>query len=145
MSDYTDEEYEEVARRWRQAAGMADAIRLDAPEFVRWLKRAGYVKDYVCVSDQQLPTDKGKYDPDKRILFYRQSIWEAAEKGDPHARWTLIHEGCHAMLGHTEVRFRGATNRHSRRTRKDEIATDHLTACVLAPFEKAQYRPGMKA
>jgi hypothetical protein len=41
MVGYTDEEWEEIARRWRQAADMDDAIPLDAPEFVRWLKHAG--------------------------------------------------------------------------------------------------------
>lgn len=148
MSDYTDEEWEEIARRWRQAAGMADAIRLDAPEFVRWLKRAGYIKDYVCLPDQQLPTYEGKYEPDQGILFYRQSIWDRAERRDPHATWTLIHESCHAILGHREVRLRAdapSQNRLSRRTGKDEIATNRLTASILAPFEKAEYKLGIDA
>jgi Zn-dependent peptidase ImmA (M78 family) len=146
MADYTDEDWEEIACKWRQAAGMADAVRLDAPEFVRWVKRAGYVKDYVCVPDQQLPTCEGKYDPDQEILFYRRSIWIAGERRDPHATWTLVHEGCHAILGHKEVRLRAdasSKNLPSRRTRPDEIAANRLSASILAPFEKAEFKPGM--
>ena len=84
MVGHTDEEWEEIARRWRQAADMADAVRLDAPEFVRWLKRASYIKDYVCLPDQRLPTGKGKYDPDQEILFYRRGTWDA---GATHMRY----------------------------------------------------------
>lgn len=146
MVHFTDDEWEEIARRWRQAAEMDDAIRLDAPEFVRWLKREGYIKDYVCVPDEQLPTSEGKYDPDNGIIFYRQSIWNAGEKGDAHARWTLIHEASHFILGHKEVRFRAnalVKNRLSRRTGQDEVAVNRLTASILAPFDKAEYKPGM--
>jgi hypothetical protein len=146
MADCTDEEWEEIARRWRQAADKDDAICLDAPEFVRWLKRAGYVKDYICVPHQELPACEGKYDPDNEILFYRQSIWDAAEKCDPHAKWTLIHEACHAILGHKDVRFRAdalSKDRLSRRTALDEVAANRLTASILAPFDKAQYKLGM--
>jgi Zn-dependent peptidase ImmA (M78 family) len=146
MVDFTDDEWEEIARRWRQAASMADAVLMDAPAFVRWLKRQGYIKDYVCVPDEQLPTSEGKYDPDKGIIFYRLSIWNAGEKGDPHARWTLIHEASHVILRHKEVRFRAnasINNRLSRRTGQDEIAVNRLTASILAPFEKAEYKPDM--
>jgi Zn-dependent peptidase ImmA (M78 family) len=148
MVGHTDEEWEEIGRRWRQAAEMADAVRLDAPEFVRWLKRAGYIKDYVCLPDQRLPASKGKYDPDQGILFYRQSTWDAGEKRDPHAIWTLVHEGCHAILAHKEVRFRADVlnkNRFSWRTGQDEVAVNRLTASILAPFDKAEFKPGMNA
>jgi hypothetical protein len=143
MADLTDDQWEEIARRWRRAAGMDDALRLDAAEFVRWLKREGYIKDYVCVPDEKLPTSEGKYDPDKRTIFYRQSIWNAGERSDPHAMWTLIHEACHFILGHKEVRFRAnafSKNRLSRRTTEDEIAVmrggnwrsgRHLTGSVV--------------
>jgi Zn-dependent peptidase ImmA (M78 family) len=146
MVDFTDDEWEEIGQRWRQAASMGDAALLDAPAFVKWMKREGYIKDYVCVPDEQLSTSEGKYDPDKGIIFYPQSVWNAGEKGDPHARWTLIHEASHAILGHKEVRFRAnalSKNRLSRRTGQDEVTVNRLTASILAPFEKAEYKPGM--
>jgi hypothetical protein len=52
MAQHTDEEWEEIAREWRRAANMDSAIRLDPPAFVRWLKHAGYIKDYVVVREE---------------------------------------------------------------------------------------------
>jgi Zn-dependent peptidase ImmA (M78 family) len=146
MAQYSDEEWEEIARKWRQAAGMDHTIRLDAPNFVRWLKHAGYIKDYVCVPDQSLPEAEGKYDPDQARIFYRQSIWDAAERRHPHATWTLMHEACHAIRRHKELRYRSDTpdkGRLSRRAGPDEFEANHLTACILAPFHKADFRLGV--
>src|SRR5882724_9545823 len=106
MTEYTDEEWEEIGWKWRQAAQMDNLPRLNAPDFIRWLKHAGYIKDYVCVPDHDLAQSEGKFDPDKEIVFYRASAWRAAEDGQPHAIWTLVHEGCHAILGHKEIRLR---------------------------------------
>ena len=147
MADYTDEELEEIAHAWRKAAGVID-LRIDAPSLFAG-SSVRIHKDYVCVPDHELPSAKGKFDPDQGIIFYRQSIWDAGEKRDPHATWTLVHEGCHAILGHKEVRFRADVLSNywntSRRTGQDEIATNRLTAAVLAPFEKAEYTLGMNA
>ncbi len=93
MSSYSDEQWEAIASAWRKAANQNEAVRLNAPEFVRWLKREGYIKDYICVPDLDLPGAEGKFDPDAHLVFYRQSTWHAAEQGDPHATWTLVHEG----------------------------------------------------
>lgn len=142
MADFTDEEWEELGRKWREAAGMDHDTRINAPEFVRWLKRAGYIKDYVRVPDRELPTADGKYDPDQGIIFYRQSTWNAAERGESRAIWSLIHEASHVVLKHKELRFRSNianTNRLSRQTNKDEVDTNRLTASILAPFDKADF------
>jgi hypothetical protein len=42
MATYTDEEWEEIGSKWREAAGIADILRVDPLGFVRWMKRAGY-------------------------------------------------------------------------------------------------------
>jgi Zn-dependent peptidase ImmA (M78 family) len=146
MSRYSDEEWENIAVAWRKAAGQNDSIRLDAPEFIRWLKRAGYIKDYVCVPDSDLPRAEGKFNPDEQIIFYRQSIWDAAERGEPHATWTVVHEGSHAILKHEDVRYRLAAfekTPSSKSTGRDEFEAHRLTACILAPFDKADFKPGM--
>ncbi len=146
MSSYTDEQWEAIASAWRKAANQHEILRLNAPEFVRWLKRAGYIKDYVCVPDRDLPSAEGKFDPDVGVVFYRQSTWDAAEQGDAHSIWTLVHEGCHAILKHQEVRYRANTLQRSSSTSatgRDEFESHHLTACLLAPFDKADFKPGV--
>lgn len=58
----------------------------------------------------------------------------------------MIHEGCHAILEHKEVRFRATASnrdRFSPRAKRDEIATNRLTASILAPFDKAEFNPDM--
>jgi len=89
MAQYTDEEWEEIGREWRKAANLDDSTRLNAPAFVRWLKHAGYIKDYVCVPDADLPSH-GKYEPDEERLYFRNSSWRGTERGIPHDIWTLV-------------------------------------------------------
>jgi IrrE N-terminal-like domain len=147
MGHYTDEEWEEIGRQWRRAADVDDTIRLDAPSFIRWLKHAGYIKDYVCVPDADLPSE-GKYEPDEGKLYYRNSSWRGALRGNPHDIWTLIHEGSHAILKHKETRLRAAPSARrfaSPEINRDEIDTNRLAANILAPFDKADFKPGMTA
>ena len=147
MTDYTDEEWEEIARKWRQAAGLDDAVPFDAPAFIRWLKQAGYIRDYVCVSDADLSSE-GKYEPDENRVYFRNSTWNGALGGDPHHIWTLVHEGCHAILKHEETRLRATSTARRfepRAIRRDETHTDRLTASIVAPFDKANFRPGISA
>jgi hypothetical protein len=148
MADYSDEAWENVAARWREAAGQDGVVRLDAPSFIRWLKRSGCIKDYVCVPTADLPACEGKYEPDQDRIYYRQTTWQAAEKENSHDVWTLVHEGCHAILKHSETRLRasGANSAvRSRRAAKDEVDANRLTASLLAPFDKADFKPGVTA
>src|SRR5215831_21218403 len=106
-----------------------------SPKFVRWLKHSGYIRDYVSLPDSELPFAEGKFDPEKEIVYYRESVWQAAESGKPRASWTLIHEGCHAICKHKEVRHRANAalnlSRFSPRARREETETDRLAACIL--------------
>jgi hypothetical protein len=144
MSSHTDEQWEAIAFAWRKAANQDERVQLNAPEFVRWLKREGYIKDHVCVPDADLPPAEGKFEGG--IAFYRQSTWNAAERGHPHSIWTLVHEGCHGILKHQGVRYRANAlqrNLLSSTHGYDEFECNRLTACILAPFEKANFKPGM--
>lgn len=148
MADYSEEEWECIGSRWREAAGLNGEVRFDAPSFIRWLKRNGYIKDYVCVPTADLPTCEGKYEPDEERIYYRQTTWQGAEQGNPHDVWTLVHEGCHAILEHGETRLRASSSNkaiRSRRSAKDEVDANRLAASILAPFNKADFKPGMTA
>lgn len=145
MSNFTDEEWEDIASAWRKAANQNDSVRLNAPEFVRWLKREGYIKDFVCVADHDLPSGvEAKIDGG--VIFYRQSTWNAAEKGHPHSIWTLVHEGCHGIFKHQGPRYRASPQQRnilSTNNGRDEYEAHRLAACLLAPFDKANFKLGM--
>jgi hypothetical protein len=144
MSNYTDEQWEAIAKAWREAANQSDNVRLNAIDFVRWLKSEGYIKDYVIVPDSDLPGAAGKFEGG--VAFYRKSVWQAANEGDPRAVWSILHEGCHGIHKHEGVRYRAhAAQRKilSARSGRDEYEANRLTACILAPFDKANFKPGM--
>jgi hypothetical protein len=148
VADYSEEEWEGIGTRWREAAGLNGEVRMDAPSFIRWLKRIGYIKDYVCVSTADLPTCEGKFEPEERRIYYRQATWRGAEQENPHDVWTLVHEASHAILKHGETRLRASSPDkavRSRRGAKDEVDANRLTASLLAPFDKADFKPGMTA
>lgn len=137
MTNFADERWEDVARRWRESAGRAQDLRFNAPAFVRWMKHSGYIKDYVCVPDGDL-TSEGKYEPQEGKVYFRNSTWNGAEKGISRNVWTLVHECTHVILSHKETRLR-ASAAISRRGASDEIEAHRLTASIIAPFEKADF------
>lgn len=58
----------------------------------------------------------------------------------------LVHEGCHGILKHEGVRYRANAplrNLLSSTNGPDEHEAHRLTACILAPFDKADFKPGM--
>ena len=145
---YTDEEWEEIGRTWLRAASQGDLTRPNATQFVRWLKQESYIKDYVCVSNHQLPDTDGKFDPDEERIYYRQSVWDAAERGATRAIWTIWHEASHAIQKHQEVRFRSNVSHKSSASAsagKDEFEANRLTACLVAPFDKSNFHPNTTA
>jgi hypothetical protein len=144
MSNCTDEQWEQIAKAWREAAKQGDSIKLNVIEFVKWLKSEGYIKDYVVVPDGDLCGASGKFEGG--VAFYGKSVWQAAKGDDPRAIWTVLHEACHGIHKHEGVRYRahGVQRRVlSARTGRDEFEADRLTACILAPFEKADFKLGM--
>jgi Zn-dependent peptidase ImmA (M78 family) len=145
MSRFTDEEWEEIGRVWLRAAGQAELDRPDAIRFVKWLKQSGHIKDYVRVPNAELPKADGKFDPDSECIVYRQDIWDAAERGNPRAIWTIWHEASHAIQRHQQVRFRSSAAskaRPSASAGKDEFEANRLAACLVAPFDKSGFHPG---
>ncbi len=54
MVYYSDEDFEQLAKLLREALGLDDQIKLDVIEFLRRLKRKGYIADYVRVPDSAM-------------------------------------------------------------------------------------------
>jgi len=146
MANRTDEEWEQLAHEWRKAAGMDDLTRFDGIRFIKWLKQSKHIKDYVCLPIADMPKAEAKYEPDEGRIYYRDTTWQLAELGQPHSMWTIVHEGCHFILKHKETRLRSTvqfSQRFSTRQESlDETETNRLTASIMAPFAKSEYRIG---
>ena len=117
MASYSDEGLEQLARTVREELDIDDIMKVDSIEFLRLLKHKGCIKDYVRLPDSDLPDAEAKYDPDDDKIYLRKSVSSHAEKGVPHDRFTVFHEGAHALLGHQHERKRslGALARTEKR------------------------------
>jgi hypothetical protein len=60
VASCSEEDWESIGIQWREAAEMNGEARLHAPSFIQWLKRSGYIKDYVCVPPADFADLRGK-------------------------------------------------------------------------------------
>jgi Zn-dependent peptidase ImmA (M78 family) len=141
MSHFEDEDFERAAQILRVTCGLDDQLHLDVIEVLRKLKHFGKILDYVRVPDQHLPDADAKFDPDKRIIYLRESVYLAAEQGDTRHRWTVAHEVGHVALNHNRLRNRSAAPRSIERIasaiRRDETQAHRFAA----PFHRANFSP----
>lgn len=145
MSYLEDEDFERAAQILRVKFGIDDQLRLDVIDVLRKLKHHGQIIDYVRVSDMSLPDAEAQYDPDKGIIYLRESTYLAAERGDTRARWTVAHEVGHVALNHKQTRNRSIAARSIEKSaqtiRRDEAQAHRFAAALLAPFHRANFSP----
>jgi Zn-dependent peptidase ImmA (M78 family) len=144
MPHYTDENLEEIARIIRVDVELDDEIKLDVIEFLRRLKRHGYIADYVRVPDQLMRQDEAKYVAEERKIYVREGVYTKAEDWADHERFTIIHEAAHAVLNHQHERKRSfsaqaALERKVWSIGRDETEANRLAAAIIAPFHRANF------
>lgn len=144
MSYHSDEDFERLAMILREALDLDDQITLDVVEFLRRLKRKGYIADYVRVPDSAMLDAEAKFKPDDRKIYIRESIYVAAENWAARARFTIVHECAHAALEHQFERKRSLSGTAIAEKRvasihRDEIQANKLAAAVLAPFHRTEF------
>jgi Zn-dependent peptidase ImmA (M78 family) len=144
MPFYSDDDFEQLARTLREALGVDDQVKLDVIDFLRRMKRYGYIADYVRVPDAAMPDAEAKFVPEERKIYIRESIYIAAERANERARFTVIHECSHAALDHQFERKRslsGTAIAEKRVTsiRRDETQANKLAAAIIAPFHRAEF------
>jgi len=150
MPYYTDENFEEIARFVRVEVGLDDQTQLDAIEFLRRLKRHGYIVDYVRVPDQSMLDAEAKYVPAERKIYVRESVYAKAEDWVDHDRFTIFHEAAHALLNHQNVRKRSFSaqatiERKIRSIGRDETSANRLGAAIISPFHRTNFSLGTTA
>jgi|ERR1039458_288667 Zn-dependent peptidase ImmA (M78 family) len=144
MTYESDEDFEQLATTLRVAIGVDDQVNLDVIEFLRRMKRQGYISDYVRVPDVAMLDAEAKFKPDERKIYIRESVWAAAEKGIDRPRFTIIHECAHAALDHQFERKRSLfghaiTEMRVASIRRDEKQANKLAACIIAPFHRSDF------
>lgn len=83
MPSHSDEGFEQLAKTVRVALRIDDQVKLDAIDFLRRLKHAGYMKDYVQLPDASLPGAEAKYSPDDQKIYIRDSACAGPEMTSP--------------------------------------------------------------
>jgi Zn-dependent peptidase ImmA (M78 family) len=145
MSYLSDEDFENAARKLRVKLGIDDKVRLDPIDVLRKLKHHGYIVDYVRIPDSSMPEAEAKFDPDKGIVYIRESTYLAAERHEARASWTIGHEVGHFALNHRTVRNRSSDPRLIEKIaptiRRDEAQAHKFAAAFLAPFHRAEFSP----
>ena len=143
MSNYSDEEYDQLAKVLRELLDVDAEIWLDVLDMLRRMKHNGYLRDYVCLPDCEIPDAEAKFVPDERTIYLRQSTYDSAERDEPHARFTVVHEISHCAFNHQYVRKRGITvgafEKKVSSISRDEKQADKLAAALLAPSHKVQF------
>jgi Zn-dependent peptidase ImmA (M78 family) len=145
MASYSSEAFEQIGKAIRVALEIDDQIRLDPIDFLRRLKHAGYIADYVRLPDTALQNAEAKYSPGDRKIYLRESVFASAQGGDPHSRFTVFHEGSHAILDHKHERKRRFSpptkfEKRIRSIRQDDEDAYKLAAAIMAPFHKANFK-----
>lgn len=144
MASYSDEGFEQLAKTARNELGIDDLVKVDAIDFLRRLKHAGYIRDYVRLPDACLPDDQAKYNPGDKKIYIRESVYSGAANDNTQHRFTVFHEGAHALLGHQYERKRSFSAKAKivkkvPSIRRDEGDADKLAAAIMAPFDKANF------
>lgn len=143
MSSYSDEDYDRIAKTLREELGVDGDVWLDVLGALRRMKHCGYLGDYVCLPDREMPDAEAKFVPDERKIYLREGTYQAAERDEPHARFTVAHEIAHCALYHQHIRKRGiavgAFERKVFSISRDEKQADKFAAAFLAPSHRAAF------
>ncbi len=144
MPCYVDEDFEEISRIVRTNVGLDEQIQLDAIEFLRRLKRHGYIADYLRVPGHAMPDDEAKYVAGERKIYIRENVYSGAEGWKDHYRFTIVHECAHALLNHQYERKRSFSaqakiEKKIPSIRRDETSADRLAAALISPFHRANF------
>jgi Zn-dependent peptidase ImmA (M78 family) len=144
MSFYSDDDFEDLAKILREELALDDQVKLDVIEFLRRLKRHGYIKDYIRVPDTLMPDREANYNPNDHKIYIRESVFIRAENGVERDQFTIVHEGSHAALKHQFERKRSLAGKPIAELkvadiRRDETQANKLAAAIIAPIHMADF------
>src|SRR4051794_32368369 len=107
------EDYEREAYECRTVLGIEAHTQPDMITVIIKLKHLGLIEDYERVADHELPEDEAFWDPVRKLLRLRESIFCGANQLNPgqRPRFTIAHELGHIWRGHKNARHRNVSRR----------------------------------
>lgn len=140
MNSHTDAGIETLACRLRHVLGLES---VNAPCVALVLKNLpSLFPDFKIVRkiDDEMPSEQAWMDTEQCTLQVRETVYAAALSGDPRARFTIIHELGHLVLGH-KGRFQRKVQDQkydNASTRIKEAEANKFAAYFLAPTALAE-------
>lgn len=133
----TDEEIEQRVKALRRSIGLEHQPRPDMMTVIQKLKANYRHFNYQRVPDPELPEAEAQWDAEKGLLRMRESVFQAMQRGEPRARWTIAHEIGHFAMKHSGVRNRSTSQTTAERllleVKKEESEARRFAAMFLAP------------
>lgn len=129
---------DELAEKLRERLGIPDDIRLDALDLLRRLKISKVISDFV--EDPTAIGRDARWDADDRTIHLSTELWNAIQAtNDNDARFTVLHEVGHAVLGHTHRnRLTGGRQQFGRIVETDEMDADGFALALAVPLRFAE-------
>lgn len=80
------------------------------------------------------------WDPESLTMHLRTDVFEKACRNDPRARFTVMHELGHGLLGHRRTINRASTDHHLKTYEDSEWQANQFAAEILMPLDVIQDR-----
>ena len=128
---------DELAEELRERLGIPDDIRLDALDLLRRMKISKVITDFVV--DSTATGRDARWDADNRTIHLSSELWNAIQAtNDNDARFTVLHEVGHAVLGHTHRnRLTGGRRQFGKVVETDELDADAFALALAVPLKFA--------
>ncbi|WP_162783782.1 ImmA/IrrE family metallo-endopeptidase [Devosia naphthalenivorans] len=125
------------ADRLREQLGIPDDLRPDALDVLRRMKISKVISDYA--EDPEAVGRDARWDADNRVIYLSTALWNAVLDGNDYdARFTVLHEVGHAVLGHTHRnRLTAGKRQFGRFVEADESDADQFALAFAIPLKFA--------
>lgn len=138
---------EHLSLQWRRGLGYRDEQRVSMPAIIEFaLPQVFPDFDYEIVPDGELVGAEATTSLDRRYMRIRESIYDAARRGQGRPAFTLAHELGHLLL-HCLQRVEFARGQKPQAFRDPEWQADQFASAFLIPEAEARkaYDPGLLA
>ncbi|MGY4176782.1 Zn-dependent peptidase ImmA (M78 family) [Bradyrhizobium sp. USDA 4518] len=133
----TDEDLEDVARRFLRKIGLEHQVKPDMMTIISKLKHVDPSFKYRRVADRDMPDAEARWSSDATEISLRESVFIGMQKAEPRARMTVSHELSHYLLKHEGHLNRSTVKTvveiSARRIAHQESEARRLAPIILAP------------
>lgn len=127
---------EERAFALRALLGLTNTPYLDVVDTLKRLRSSGVIFGWSVVSDDSLPLAEALWNPVRKSITFRKSVYDGAQIDDKRMRFTVAHEIGHAFLRHMFKRNRRTIKQgreYGALLSYQETEANRFAAAFLAP------------